>query len=168
MGVAIFSLSLAGMCFRFSFLVFLGLSLGISIYFIMKKPQLWRIWPLTYLDFDEPPISRRCVVIASLITALPFMIFAYTDTWQHFYKISQDSDRFYLHYPFPKGVIELTETGRLEFDAQYEIRRGFRITVVDKGRRLYSSQIMNQREAVENLAKMSDALKAYRSPNSKM
>ncbi len=166
MGITIFSTNSIENTFRFGFFLILALIFGISGYRTMMNPHLCYLKPQTYLDFDEPSISKRCAIIASLMVVLPFISMACADAWLHFYKVSQYGDRFYLHYPFPRRAIELIGNDKLEIDIQYELRGNYRITLIKDNRNSYSSQIMDKQDAIDSLAKMDEVLKPYR--NSKI
>jgi hypothetical protein len=149
----------------FLFIASIALFVGFVIYLFMRKPKLRRIRPITFLDdFDEAPISKRCSIVAGLAVALPLIIYAYFDSWQHFYSVSQESDQLYLRYYFPNRKIRLTDASRLQITSQYEVRRGasYRIKIADTERNEYTSQVMVGRELDVNLASLKNALKPYR------
>lgn len=167
MDVPLFTLDLSDVYFRLCLLAAIGFSVGIVIYLALIKAKSWRFMPHTYLDFAETPISKRCAAIVSMVVALPFLVLSYSDTWQHFYKVSQDEENLYLHYPYPKSAVKLNKNSKLEVNAQFEIRRGYRIKLVDKRRFVYSSQIMDRQNALENQEKIEDVLKPYHRLNNR-
>ncbi len=169
MDSTIFSINPLENYFYFVFLVTLALILGISLYRFMRNPHLRRIKPITVFDFDEPPISNRCSIVVGIAIALPLIINAYIDNWQHFYSINQESGQLYVHYLFPNRIIKISNIGGIQITTQYEVRRGasYRIKIVDSDRHEYSSQVMEASEMDENLAKLNDAIKPYRTKNIK-
>jgi hypothetical protein len=169
MGIAIFQINPAENYFYFCFLVLLALIFGITIYRVMRSPHLRRMRPITFFDFEEPQISKRCSVIVGIIIMLPLIIHAYFDNWQHFYSVSRENDQFYLEYLFPQRTVKLSDMHELRITTQYEFRRGasYRIKLNDANRREYTSQVMDASEIDANLARLNDAMKPYRARNIK-
>lgn len=160
---------LDGKLFLLLLLVVIASLFGVTAYRIMRNPKLRRMWPITVFDFDEPQFSKRSSVVVGLAVALPFLVHAYFDNWEHFYCVMREGDQFYLEYLCPQRTIKLSDVNELKISIENEFRKGasYRIKINDSNHGEYTSQVMNASELDVNLQKLKAAIESSRAMNKK-
>lgn len=110
------------------------------------------------------PSSRRCALTACLTVALPFLIYGYIESWQHFFSVDSAADKLIITYLCPKRTREITDIAALQVNIETEVRKGaqYRITLKDHNGHEFTSQLMSQPDVKRNVAALRAEIKKYR------
>lgn len=161
MTTTIFSINPSYGYITFSFYLFISVFLGTAIYLLMRRPNLLRPEMRALI---EGPCSRRCALISCLSVALPFLVYGYIESWQHYFSLEVSSDKLIVNYLFPKRTYEISDIDQVRVSTETEVRRGaqYRIKLKDNKGREFTSQLMYRAQVESNLAALNTEINKYK------
>ncbi|MBN1474124.1 MAG: hypothetical protein JW914_05885 [Syntrophaceae bacterium] len=130
----------------------IGVAAGLILYFILrKKPSATAQYGGTVA-----PVSNFVPMLAAICVTIAIVLYAYRDTWVHFYSVSINDDRLYLGYYFPQRAVEVADIKNLVIFSEKAALKDekYRIMIKTPGQGEYLSQVMELDLLKINLEKL--------------
>ncbi len=152
----IFSIDPKYFYFYFGIFSLIAVAVGIVLYFMLRKEEP----STTQYGSTVAPVSNFVPKLAAICVIIAIILYAYRDTWVHFYTASVKDDRLYIGYYLPQRIVEIADMKNLAITGEKASLKGekYRIRIKEPGRGEFTSQIMDVDSLKINLEKLTNSI----------
>ncbi|HPD55703.1 MAG TPA: hypothetical protein P5294_00250 [Smithellaceae bacterium] len=152
----IFSIDPTYFYFYFGIFSVIAIAVGVVLYFMLRKEEP----STTQYGSTVAPVSNFVPKLAAICVIIAIILYAYRDTWVHFYTASIKDDRLYLGYYLPQRIVEIPDMKNLAITSEKASLKGekYRIRIKIADQREFVSQIMDEDSLKINLEKLANSV----------